>query len=144
MARLVSLNGDGVQTPTRRQAIPAQGKRCRRTNQVMTLIARIAACCLVAVTGHAYTADPRGGFGSAQISGYAIDDVRYELDAGDASQLAAVSFRIEPRDVATVTVRLGENGSPDYRCAAHGDRIRCATPAVAVRSIQGLTVIAAS
>jgi hypothetical protein len=106
--------------------------------------ARIAACCLVAVTGHAYTAEPRAGVGSAQISGYAIDDIRYELEADNSSQLAAVSFRIQPEGAANVTVRLGEIGSPDFGCASAEGRIRCATPAVAVGSIDALTVVAVS
>jgi hypothetical protein len=106
--------------------------------------ARIAACCLVAVTGHAYAAEPRAGAGSAQISGYAIDDIRYELEADNSSQLAAVSFRIQPEGAATVTVRLGAIASPDYPCAAAEGRIRCVTPAVAVGSIDALTVVAVS
>ena len=110
----------------------------------MTPIARIAACCLVAVTGHAYAAEPRAGVANAQISGYAIDDIRYELDSENSSQLAAVSFRIEPEDASTVTVRLGEGGKPDYRCAASRGRVRCATPAVALGSIDVLTVVAVS
>ena len=110
----------------------------------MTLAARIAACCLVAVTGHAYTAETRAGAGSARISGYAIDDIRYELESDSSSQLAAVSFRIEPEDAATVTVRLGETGSPEYRCAASAGRVRCGTPAVDVGSIGLLTVVAVS
>jgi hypothetical protein len=81
----------------------------------VTLAARIAVCCLVALTGHVYAAGPRAGVGSAQISGYTIDDIRYELQSDNSSQLAAVSFRIEPDDAARVTVRLGEIGSPDYR-----------------------------
>jgi hypothetical protein len=103
----------------------------------MTPAARIAACCLVAVTGHAYTAEPRAGAGSAQISGYAIDDIRYELESDGSSQLVAVSFRIEPEDAATVTVRLGELDSPDYRCTASAGRARCVTPALDVGSIDG-------
>jgi hypothetical protein len=105
---------------------------------------RLAACCLVVVTGHAYAAEARAGGGSAQISGYAIDDIRYELEPDNSSQLAAVSFRIEPGDASRVTVRLGEIGSPDYRCAASEARIRCLTPAVAVGSIDILTVVAVS
>jgi hypothetical protein len=96
------------------------------------------------VTGHAYAADSRAGAGSAEISGYAIDDIRYELEADNASQLATVSFRIDPEDASTVTVRLGEIGSPDYRCAGSESRIRCVTPAVAVGSIDVLTVVAVS
>ena len=106
--------------------------------------ARIAACCLVAVTGHAYAAEPRAGAGSAQISGYAIDDIRYELESDNSSQLAAVSFRIDPEDASTVTVRLGGVGSPDYHCAASEGRIRCLTSGTAVGSIEVLTVVAVS
>jgi hypothetical protein len=107
-------------------------------------VARLAACCLVAVTGHAYAAEPQPGAGSAQISGYAIEDIRYELDSGDWSQLAALSFRIEPADASTVTVRLGGAGSPGYPCAPSAGRIRCVTPALDVGSIEVLTVIAVS
>ena len=110
----------------------------------MTLAARIAVCCLVALTGHVYAAGPRAGVGSAQISGYTIDDIRYELQSDNSSQLAAVSFRIEPDDAAGVTVRLGEIGSPDYRCAASEGRIRCLTSGTAVGSIEVLTVVAVS
>ena len=110
----------------------------------MTVVARIAASCLVVVTGHAYAAEPRAGVGSAQISGYAIDDIRYELESDNSSQLAAVSFRIEPGDAASVTVRLGGTGLPDYRCSASAGRVRCVTPAVAVGSIDILTVVAVS
>ena len=67
----------------------------------MTLAARIAACCLVAVTGHAYTAETRAGAGSARISGYAIDDIRYELESDSSSQLPRSPFgsnrRMQPR-----------------------------------------------
>ena len=110
----------------------------------MTVVARIAASCLVVVTGHAYAAEPRAGVGSAQIGGYAIDDIRYELESDNSSQLAAVSFRIEPGDASRVTVRIRGIGSPDYRCAAFEGRIRCLTPAVAVGSIDILTVVAVS
>ena len=110
----------------------------------MTLAARIAACCLVAVTGHAYTAETRAGAGSARISGYAIDDIRYELESDSSSQLAAVSFRIEPEDAATVTVRLGDIGLPDYRCTASAGRARCVTPDMDVGSVDVLTVVAVS
>jgi hypothetical protein len=110
----------------------------------VTLAARVAACCLVAVIGHAYTAEPRAGAGSAQISGYAIDDIRYELESDGSSELAAVSFRLEPEDAATVTVRLGEIGAPEYRCAASEGRIRCVTHAVGVGSMDVLTVVAVS
>jgi hypothetical protein len=96
------------------------------------------------VTGHAYTAETRAGAESARISGYAIDDIRYELASDSSSHLAAVSFRIDPEDAATVTVRLGETGSPDYRCAASAGRVRCVTPAVDVGSIDVLTVVAVS
>jgi len=110
----------------------------------MVTAVRIAACCLVVVTGHVYAAGSRAGVGSGQISGYAIDDIRYELQSENSSQLAAVSFRIEPDDAATVTVRLGEIGTPDYRCAASEGRIRCVTPGLAVASLDVLIVVAVS
>ena len=104
-----------------------------------------AACTLAAFSvSDAYTASngvpgAAAGVGSGTISGYAISEVRYELDGAAVS---AVSFSLDPPEARTASVRVSAAGAW-FPCTIAAGVAACALGAVPVAGLERLTVVAA-
>ena len=108
----------------------------RRRRLLVPLLAAIAAA-IVAAVGTAFAA-PAGG----APTGFGVGDVRYSLDAADASRVIAVSFALRPAArVARVRVVSARPGWSD--CIVVKEHATCAlTPGVALAEIDVLDVAA--
>jgi hypothetical protein len=106
----------------------------------------LTAACAVAVfsVSDAYTASngvPRAaaGAGSGAISGYAVSDLRYDLDGAAVSSL---SFSLDPPEARTVRVRLAPGG-PWHSCRLEAGSADCSLGAVDPATLEQLEVVAA-
>ena len=103
------------------------------------------ACALAAFSvSDAYTASnglppASAGAGSGAISGYAIADVRYELEG---TAVASVSFTLVPPEARTARVRLAV-ADGWHPCGVEGGTAVCAVGAVELTALERLDVVAA-
>ena len=106
----------------------------------------LTAACAVAVfsVSDAYTASngvlgAAAGAGSGEISGYAVSDVRYDLDGAAVSSL---SFALDPPRARLVRVRV--SAVDDWHpCTISAGVASCELEGVAIEALDRLTVVAA-
>src|SRR5687767_14011498 len=80
---------------------------------------------VVVMAGSVYTntntfaAEPKTGAGSEAISGYAVSDVHYDLNATDPQNIDSIDFTLvgQPASTATIQYRLADGSSWSADCA---------------------------
>ena len=102
----------------------------------------------IAAGGYAYTATntvpaTTAGVGSGAISGYAITNVQYGLNATTPTNIDTVTFTINPAAAATVKAQLAAGGT-FYPCTNAAGAVSCTTtaPQATVAAATQLTVLA--
>lgn len=120
------------------------------------------------IAGSAYAAfafsgpvqPPQRGEGASEISGWVVNDIRYEL-AADPGEVRSVSFTLDtPPSQASIqigsgnstqnaqalvllAIRMGSGDSNFYTCLPQGNnRWQCQTPGVSVAELSELRVVA--
>jgi hypothetical protein len=123
----------------------------RRSTRLVVVLA-LALLAAVAVYGVAASNTvPNGqvGSGAGTISGYAVSDVTYTLNASTPSALDGVHLTLDDA-ASTVKVKLVSAGSTWYTCALDTSTTgepndwECDTTGATVASADELTVVAAS
>ena len=108
---------------------------------------------LIAVLAISYTAFTAGnsvpgttaGEGSGAISGYAITNVAYSLNATTPTNIDQTSFTISPAAAGTVRIRLVNPGGAWYSCVNTAGSVTCNTTVgtqATVAPSNDLTVVA--
>ena len=104
----------------------------------------LAVAVMAAAYGFAATntvPDTRAGDGAGTISGYAVSNVAYTLNASNPQQLDKVEFDLDAA-ASTVKVRLQTTGSW-YDCTnTSGNHWSCDTPGQGVQPANELRVVA--
>ena len=124
-----------------------------KTHRVRKFIGIVGVVGAIAFAGSAYTnantfaAEPKAGAGSQAISGYAISDVHYDLNATDPQNIDSLDFTLDavPGPNATIKYRLSDTAGWSGDCANVGAVVSdCAAPAGStVAGVTNLTVVVA-
>lgn len=113
-----------------------------------TRLGALAVVGAVAAGGYAYTAantvpTTSSGVGSAAISGYAVTNVQYGLNATTPTNIDSVTFDINPTAATVVKAQLAAAGTY-YPCTNVAGAVTCTTtaPQATVAGATQLTVVA--
>ncbi len=102
------------------------------------------------MVGYAFTASntvptTKVGEGQAEVTGYDVSSVHYNLNAADATKIDSITFNLDTAPVAgsTIRVKLVATGSDWYTCTNVGVSVTCDTtsPQAAVSSTNQLTFV---
>jgi hypothetical protein len=114
----------------------------------LRLLLVVLCAALLAVLAYAFTASntvpgSKSGSGSGTISGYAITDVDYQLNATTPSNIDSVTFTLDAA-ASTVKAKLVSGSSTYTTCSVTGGTdVTCDfSPDVAVSSADELSVVA--
>lgn len=118
----------------------------------------IGAIFLVAGGAYAFTASntvptTNVGAGSGAVSGYAVSNLHYSLDATTPLNIDSLTFNVSPSIPSTgsgkvqVQAILSSGGPNNYQCTTNtaGDTVTCATtsPQLTADKLSSVTVVAA-
>jgi len=115
------------------------------TRRAITIFTTLIVSLVFATAAFAFAAtntvpDTTAGDGSGTISGYAISNVSYTLNATNPGNVDSVAFTIVP---ATGVVRVQLNGSTWYNCTNLSGSVSCTTTGLTALDAANLRVVAA-
>ena len=96
-----------------------------KKNRIKRFIGITAVAGVMAFAGTAYTnantfaTTPKAGAGSEAITGYAVSDVHYDLNATDPQNIDSIDFTLDgkPASTATIQYRLADGSAWSADCA---------------------------
>jgi hypothetical protein len=127
--------------------------RLRTRTLVVAFVALAVAAGAYAFTAANVVPNSNAGAGSATVSGYAVTNLHYALDATTPTNIDSLTFTVNPvipsasggKVVIQATQSTG--GSTAYDCTTNsvGDKVTCATtsPQLTSNTLTGVAVIAA-
>jgi hypothetical protein len=118
--------------------------------RIYKILLAVAALLILSTTAYAFAASntvptTNAGDGENTISGYSVTNVHYNLDAGNPSNVATVTFTISPALPGGGTVRIQMvSGGSWYSCSvAGGTSVTCTTTGAAAVDANNLRIVIA-
>ena len=107
---------------------------------VVLLVLIFASAAFAFAAGNTFAVTPKAGDGSTGISGYQVQTVDYNLNAGNPSNIDSVDLTL---DAAASVVKISlVNGGTIYNCVGAGTNWTCTTTGATVSAANQLRVIA--
>ena len=113
------------------------------------MIAAGSIAAVMGLAGSAFTAantlpaDTQAGDGARAITGYAVSDVHYVLNATNPENIDSVTFNVDtaPPTGATMKIKLVAAGSTWYTCTNVTTALTCTTTGATVAGSDNLRVV---
>ncbi len=114
----------------------------RTRTLLVTMLVLILAVAVYGFAAANTVPNTAAGDGSGTISGYAITNVAYNLNAGAPTTIDSVTFTINPTTAGTVRIKLVNAGSTWYNCTNTAGAVSCTTTGASVSTADQLRVVA--